>query len=170
MNPRVTIAATGAITAALAGFVAHWEGEKFVPYRDIGGVWTVCNGITGPAVIPGKVYSRQECRDLLNGELLRHAAGLAKCLEHAPPQKTLSALISWAYNVGVGAACKSTLVRLVNARQFYDACLQLPRWNRVGGKPVRGLTNRRNAELAWCLEGLGIEPPLPVPPNLGAIG
>jgi lysozyme len=153
-NQRAAVVGAAAVTAALAGFVAHWEGTEFTPYRDVGGVWTVCEGVTGPAVIPGRVYSRQECRGLLSGALLKHATGLAACINVVPPQKTMSALVSWTYNVGIGAACNSTLVKLLNAGQFEEACRQLPRWNRVNGQPVRGLTNRRAAEMAWCLEGL----------------
>lgn len=154
MKTRVVVAAGSVVTAALAGFVTHWEGTEFVPYRDIGGVWTVCAGITGPAVIAGKVYTRSECRDLLNGGLQQHAYGLAQCLRVVPPPQMLSALVSWTYNVGVGAACRSTLVRLVNQGQFEAACRELLRWDKVQGKPVRGLSRRRAAEMQWCLQGL----------------
>jgi lysozyme len=152
-NRAIAIAASG-VTVALAGFVAHWEGTEFTPYRDIGGVWTVCEGITGPAVIPGKTYSRAECRDLLNGELMKHAQGLSNCLRVTPPRETLSALISWAYNVGVGAACRSTLVSMVNQGRFEEACRELLRWDKLNGTPVRGLSRRRAAEMQWCLRGL----------------
>lgn len=157
---RARIVVAVALLPVTSGLVAHWEGMEFVPYRDIVGVWTVCNGITGPAVIPGKVYTRQECRDLLNGALVEHARGLARCLTVAAdvPQPTLTAWISWTYNIGVGAACSSTLVRLANAGQFEAACMQLLRWDKAGGKVVDGLVNRRRAELAWCLHGLGIGP------------
>ena len=63
---RATALVAVALLPVTGGLVASWEGTEFTPYRDLGGVWTVCEGVTGPAVIPGKVYSRQECRDLLN--------------------------------------------------------------------------------------------------------
>jgi lysozyme len=155
VNPRVVAAVTAAVTAPLIGFVVHWEGEEFTPYLDVAGVPTVCSGITGKHVIPGKTYTRKECRDLLNGELDKHARGLAACLTVVPPPKTTAALVSWTYNVGVGAACGSTLVKYVNTGQFIEACNQLPRWVYAGGKtPVKGLVNRREAEKRWCLEGL----------------
>jgi lysozyme len=163
---RATALVAVALLPVTGGLVASWEGTEFTPYRDLGGVWTVCEGVTGPAVIPGKVYSRQECRDLLNGELRTHALGLAKCLTTVPPQPVLTAWISWTYNVGVANACGSTLVRLANAGQFEAACRQLPRWNQVNGKPVQGLTNRRHAEMNWCLYGLGL---VPMPRSLGVV-
>ena len=95
---RATALVAVALLPVTGGLVASWEGTEFTPYRDLGGVWTVCEGVTGPAVIPGKVYSRQECRDLLNGELRTHALGLAKCLTTVPPQPVLTAWISWTYN------------------------------------------------------------------------
>jgi len=154
-NPRIIAAAIAAISVPLVSFVTVWEGTEFVPYKDIAGIWTVCQGITGPGVIPGRTYSRNECRAMLDGALKSHAIGLAKCIIHEPPPpQMLSALISWTFNVGVGAACKSTLVRLVNQGQFEAACHQLLRWNKVGQKEVQGLTNRRKAEWTWCLEGL----------------
>lgn len=169
MPPQSRVAALVAVALlpTTGAFVASWEGTEFEAYYDIVGVPTVCSGITGPAVIPGKTYTRQECRDLLNGELRAHARGLAGCLTVVAPQPTMAAWISWTYNVGVGAACGSTLVRLANAGQFEAACRQLPRWNVAGGRVVQGLVNRRAAELAWCLRGLGIEPR---PRSLGAVG
>lgn len=168
MTPHARTAAIIAIAAlpATGTFVASWEGTEFEVYLDTGGVPTVCNGITGPAVIPGKVYTRSECRDLLNGALQEHARGLARCLTVVAPQPAMSAWISWTYNVGVQAACSSTLVRLANAGDFEGACRQLPRWNKDNGRVVQGLTNRRIAEMNWCLKGLGIQP---VPRSLGVI-
>lgn len=160
MTPQARAAAivAAALLPATGAFVAAWEGTEFEVYQDLAGIPTVCSGITGPAVIPGKVYTRSECRDLLNGALQEHARGLARCLTVVAPQPTLAAWISWTYNVGVQAACGSTLVRLANAGQFEAACRQLPRWNKVNGREVAGLSNRRAAELAWCLHGLGLAP------------
>lgn len=170
MTPQARAVAIAAIAAlpVTGAFVASWEGTKYEVYLDTGGVPTVCEGITGPAVIPGKVYTRAECRDLLNGALQAHARGLARCLTVVAPQPTMSAWISWAYNVGVDAACKSTLVRLANAGDIEGACRQLPRWNMDNGRVVQGLTNRRAAELAWCLYGIG-KGPAPRIPSLGVV-
>ena len=83
-------------------------------------------------------------------------AGLARCVPALPqqPEGVQVALTSWTYNVGISAACGSTLARLANAGDWRGACNQLPRWNKAGGKEVRGLTNRRAAEQQLCLESL----------------
>ena len=46
------------------------------------------------------------------------------------------------------------LARLANAGDWRGACNQLPRWNKAGGREIRGLTNRRAAEQRICLAAL----------------
>lgn len=59
------------------------------------------------------------------------------------------ALVSWAFNVGCGAAKSSTLIKDLNAgknaRTVIDT--ELPKWNKGNGKPIAGLTRRRKAEV-----------------------
>jgi len=141
-----------AVTASLVSFVTLWEGTEYVPYQDIVGVWTVCEGITGRHVIPGKVYTRAECDALTGGEIERHGRALLACVKAPITQPQYEALASWTYNVGIGGACGSTLVRKLNAGEPpAQWCQELLRWNRAGGRAVQGLTNRRTAELALCL-------------------
>lgn len=154
MNGRQKAGVAGVVlaSASLVGFVTHWEGTEYVPYRDIVGVWTVCEGITGPHVIVGKTYTQAECRALTGGAIEKHGRELLACIKAPIEQHVYEALASWAYNVGTGAACGSTLVRMVNAgRPAIEFCEQLLRWNRAGGREVRGLTNRRKAEYQTCV-------------------
>lgn len=137
------------VTATLTGF----EGRRTTAYQDIVGIWTICEGIT-EGVRPGDVRTPEECDALLREGIARYEAGLDACLTTPLPGRTKVALISWAWNVGIGAACKSTLVKLGNAGKLEAMCEQLPRWNRAGGKVVNGLVKRRAAELAMCLDGL----------------
>jgi len=146
---------TGAVvlvTASLAAFVAGWEGTEFVPYKDLGGVWTVCEGITGKHVIPGKRYTRSECRALLSGALEEHGRKLMACVNVPITQYEYEALSSWTYNIGTGAACSSTLLRKLNAGDAPAAwCGQLYEWTKVKRKFVQGLWNRRDAEYRMCM-------------------
>ena len=66
-------------------------------------------------------------------------------------QHEYDAFLSLAYNIGPGAFCGSTLVRLLNAGQYREACDQILRWDRFQGAPLRGLTLRRQAEHRQCL-------------------
>ncbi|WEW59014.1 lysozyme [Emydomyces testavorans] len=60
------------------------------------------------------------------------------------------ALVSWAFNVGSGAARSSTLIKRLNEGQNPNTVIseELPKWNKAGGKVLPGLTRRRNAEVA----------------------
>lgn len=140
-------------SAAMVSTIRHDEGREYEPYRDIVGVWTVCDGITGPDVIHGKVYTDQECNALTIKNVEKHGSELLDCIHVRITQGMYEALAGWAFNVGTGAACKSTAIRLINQGQFYAGCKDLLRWNRAGGRVVRGLTLRRERESAACIKG-----------------
>jgi lysozyme len=147
---RVVMAAALAAAAATAAFVRPWEGEPLDPYRDIVGVWTVCAGITRN--VEQRRYTRAECRELLKDEVAIHLSGVAKCINRPLRENEWVAIGSWTFNVGVGAACKSTLVRKVNSGAPASAwCPELLKWDRAGGRKVYGLTRRRTAEYRVCM-------------------
>jgi GH24 family phage-related lysozyme (muramidase) len=145
--------------ASLLTFVALWEGDERTAYADklAYGVPTVCNGHTGPDVKVGDVWTKAQCDAILVKNIEKHGQGLLRCTTVALNQHQYDALAAWAFNVGVGAACGSTLVKLLNTGRYTDACNQLLRWDRAGGRVVKGLTNRRMAERALCLT------PMPTP-------
>ena len=138
----------GALAAAIAvaGFVKPWEGRELTPYQDIVGVWTVCEGITRD--VEQHRYTNKECDALLRDEVAIHLRGVSKCIHRPLPQHQWVAIGSWVYNVGVGAACGSSLVRKINAGEPW--CAELLKWDRAGGRRVSGLTRRRQAEYAMC--------------------
>lgn len=147
------IAGSFALTALATGFISQWEGRELRAYQDIVNVWTICDGET-KGVRPGDTATPAECDAMLARNLVVYEQGLDRCLTANVPGKVKVAFLSWTYNVGIGAACGSTLVRKANAGDLRGACNELPKWNRAGGREVRGLSNRRAAERALCLEGL----------------
>lgn len=79
---------------------------------------------------------------------------LRQCIGDVPMhQHEWDAIVSWAYNVGTGAACGSTLVRKLKAGDYAGACAELLRWDRFKGEPLLGLTIRRKAEYRTCMGG-----------------
>ncbi|MCL4068987.1 lysozyme [Pseudomonas sp. GX19020] len=158
---RPKFSATGGLTAMLAAaaiFVAHWEGERTKAYLDriaVPAVWTVCYGET-KGVKQGDSYTPKQCLGMLTASLAGYYAQLVKCVPtlSQQPQGVQVALTSWTYNVGAGAACSSTLAKRANAGDWVAACNELPKWNKAGGKVVRGLTNRRADEQRLCLASL----------------
>lgn len=147
------IAGSLALTALATGFVSQWEGRELRAYQDIVHVWTICDGET-KGVRPGDVATPAECDAMLARNLVVYEQGLDRCLTRSVPGQVKVAFLSWTYNVGVGAACGSTLVRKANAGDIRGACNELPKWNRAGGRVIQGLTNRRLAEQKLCLGGL----------------
>ncbi|RNF32964.1 lysozyme [Paracoccus methylarcula] len=150
---------TAAILAAAAAFVGPWEGERTEAYLDriaSPPVWTVCYGETR-GVKPGDRYSSAECSAMLMDALGEYRDRLVSCIPalQQQPEGVQVALVSWSYNVGIGAACGSTLARRANADRWRDACNELPRWNKAGGRVVQGLVNRRAAEQRLCLSAIG---------------
>lgn len=162
------VAVAGVSLAAIAtgqlAMTGGWEGIRYQPYLDVGGVWTVCRGHTGPDVVPGRRYSPADCDALFWSDMAAKVdVPLARCLRPPRPlaPETVIAVRDWAFNVGGGAACGSTLVRLLNEGRTREACGQLSRWVFVKGVAVRGLKNRRVdglpgliSERALCLRGL----------------
>lgn len=142
-----------AVIVLAISLVGPWEGRELKAYRDIVGVWTICFGET-KGVKPGDVATPAECDAMLAKSLRGYAEGLDRCVTRDLPTKMDVALLSWAYNVGTGAACSSTLIKLANAGDLRGACDQLLRWNRAGGRVINGLTRRREAERQLCLEGV----------------
>lgn len=61
-------------------------------------------------------------------------------------QNQFDAMVSLAYNIGVGAFLKSTLLKKVNAGDFAGAGEEFLKWNKASGKEVLGLTRRRERE------------------------
>ncbi|MDP0928995.1 lysozyme [Paracoccus onubensis] len=154
-----TTTGAAAVLAAVAAFVGPWEGERTEAYLDRVAsppVWTVCYGETR-GVKQGDRYTSAECGKMLMDALASFREPLNRCIPALPdqPLDVQVALISWSYNVGTGAACSSTLAKRANAGRWRDACNELPRWNKAGGKTVQGLVNRRAAEQRICLAAIG---------------
>lgn len=143
----------GGVAATAAVFVGGWEGLQTMAYPDPaskGPPWTICYGHTA-GVKPGDRKSVEECKRLLMVELGEYAAGVEHCIKVSIPDTRLIALTSFAYNVGVGGACKSSVVRLINQGKTREGCDALMRWNKAAGITFRGLTRRRDAERKLCL-------------------
>lgn len=140
----------GCVAAACIVAVSSFEGKENWPYVDVGGVKTVCYGHTGPD-IEDRAYSDAECETMLQKDLVKHANSALECVRVPINQNQHAALTSWAYNVGTGAACRSSAMKKLNAGDYIGFCNGLLAWNKVNGKEYRGLIRRRQSERALCL-------------------
>ncbi|WP_033580998.1 lysozyme [Dickeya chrysanthemi] len=150
---RLITAATGGAMAIAVALIQNFEGVRYTPYRDVVGVLTVCYGHTGPDIIPRKTYTEAECQALLRSDLQPVLATIDQVVTVPMPDTRRAALASFSYNVGTGALTRSTMLRKLNAGDTSEACDELLRWNKAGGREWRGLTNRREVERELCLTG-----------------
>lgn len=151
----------GALAASILYVtIPHDEGTEYRAYRDIAGIWTICNGDTAN-VRPGMVETPEGCRARLERQLIAHAGPVMACvpqLKATGRDYQRAASVSLAYNIGVGAFCKSTAAKRFRVGNWRGGCDAFLSWNkaRVNGalRPVRGLTLRREREREICLRGL----------------
>ena len=153
-SKKTLVAVIGASAAAiLTPLVMQWEGRELEAYKDVVGVWTICDGDT-QNVTPGQVATVAECNARLERQLIAHAEPVLVCtpgLRDHPEE--LAAASSLAYNIGVSAYCRSTVDRRFDAGDFKGGCDAFLMWNKAGGREIKGLTNRRRAERDICLQG-----------------
>lgn len=149
---------------ALAGMVAiasplitTWEGVRTDPYRDSVGIQTVCVGETR---VQMRRYTLEECDDLLAKAIPEFAVPVAKLspgIEDSPYE--WAAHTSLAYNIGVRGYARSSIRKLFNQGKRVEACEFFGRYNRAGGRVLKGLNFRRQGdshrigEIEVCLIG-----------------
>lgn len=151
-------ALVGAACAAIATpLVVKWESggrEHLTAYRDIVGVWTICDGDT-QNVRPGMVETRAGCEARRDRQLAAHAAPVLRCTPSLRGHSNqLAAAISLTYNIGPSAYCGSTAARRFNAGDWEAACDAFRSWRMAGGRVVQGLVNRRADERRLCLTAM----------------
>lgn len=149
-----------AVAAALATAIAiPAEGLRQKAYFDPPGILTVCYGHTGQ-VDKAKTYSLTECKALLTKDMSDAIDAVDKC-QPGLPAPVLAAFGDAVYNLGPRIACdvrQSTAARKLKAGDFAGACTELIKWDKasVAGVmvPLPGLTRRRAAERALCLQAV----------------
>lgn len=131
--------------------IKHYEGIRLKAYPDPAtgaAPWTIGIGHTGPEVKPGLTWTPAQADAALSTDLARFEEAVSKVVIVGLTQGQFDALVSFAYNLGTGNLQSSTLLSMVNARNFTGAADQFARWNKAGGKVLAGLTKRRAAEAA----------------------
>ena len=126
--------------------IKRFEGLRLQAYQDVGGVWTVGYGATGPAVAQGVSWTLQQAEaDLANrvNALDQQLAQLVK-VPLTPGQR--NALLSLMYNIGAGAFAGSTLLKDLNAGDTQKAADGFLAWNHAAGVVQPDLVKRRALE------------------------
>ncbi len=152
-NKLIALAGGGAIAIATVflGGKDGVEGRVYEPYKDVAGVWTVCDGHTGTDIIKGKKYTDRECDRLLMQDLQPVKKAVDGLVKVQLNEYQRAALYSFTYNVGTSAFSKSTLLKRLNSGDQAGACEEMRRWVYAGGMKWKGLQNRRDMERSLCL-------------------
>lgn len=128
----------------------HFEGFREEAYLDAVGIWTIGYGNTrwpdGRPVRKGDRVTKEQGEELFRAILSTFERGVLDAVKVPLTQPQFDALVSFAYNVGLGALGTSTLLRKLNAGEYREAADQFLRWDKAGGKVLAGLTRRREAE------------------------
>lgn len=138
------------LEAALT-IIKKWEGCKLTAYPDPGtggDPWTIGWGQTGPTIRKGVVWTQAQADAALLAEVVKFGNGVEACVTAPMTANQKAACTSLAYNIGINAFRKSTLLTLLNRGSHAAAADQFLRWNRAAGRPMKGLTNRRAEERA----------------------
>jgi lysozyme len=161
----VGAAITGLGLLAIATLGGH-EGLRLYVYKDVIGVWTYCYGETkGAAALRGQRFTKEKCDAVFITRLNQFEQEMRACIQYPDliPDKSYVAFLSLAYNIGSGGFCKSSVARAINAGNLTQACNNLLKFNKAGGKVIKGLVRRRNEERTLCLKGVKEGPPPPPP-------
>ena len=131
--------------------IKKFEGCELESYQDAVGVWTIGYGHT-KNVKEGMTISKEQADNMLLNELDEYCEHVEKAVDVTLKQNEFDALVSWTYNLGPTNLNDSTMLKVLNNKDFEEVPNQIKRWNKAGGKVLDGLIRRREAE-ALLFEG-----------------
>jgi lysozyme len=136
-------------------FLAAWEGkarwndakERYFPYTDVAGYPTI--GV-GHLIKQGEDFSEGITEDqmmqILAADVMKCERAISEKVKVPLEQNQFDALVSWSFNVGIGALWSSTLLIRLNLGKHAEVPELLLAWCNAGGKKNQGLLNRRKSE------------------------
>lgn len=149
-NPRVAIGALALSATTLVG-IAIYEGFQPKAYTPVAGdVPTIGFGTTENVKLGDTITVERALVKLLQ-DASKFEQAVKRCAPVPMHPYEFAAFVSLAYNIGEGAFCRSTLVKKLNAQDYDGACKEILKWDRFKGKPLAGLTKRRQAEYQQCI-------------------
>lgn len=138
------------INQAGLDLIKEFEGFRSKAYLCPASVWTIGYGNTfwenGQRVKSGQTITREKAEELLKIIVQSFADVVSNSVKVPINDNQFASLVSLAFNIGIGAFRNSTLLRVLNQRNYTETANQFLRWNRAGGKVLAGLTRRRQRE------------------------
>jgi len=125
--------------------IKKFEGCRLESYKCAAGVWTIGYGSTH-GVTEGMVITHERAEALLLEDIDVYENEVNKAVTVDIDQCMFDALVSWTFNLGGANLNASTMLKVLNAKDFENVPEQIKRWNKAGGKVNEGLIRRREAE------------------------
>lgn len=146
------------VNKAGLSLIKSFEGLYLKPYLCPAKVPTIGYGTIRypngkPVTLKDPEITENNAEEYLEHEINEKASGVDALVKVNISENEFAALVSFAYNVGIGALQKSTLLKLLNNNSDKaKVAEEFLKWNRAGGKVLSGLTRRRQAEKALFLQ------------------
>jgi lysozyme len=131
--------------------IKKFEGCELEAYKCAAGVLTIGYGST-KGVKEGDTITQEEADKLLLHEMNEYEGYINDAVTVDLKQNQFDALVSWVFNLGPANLKASTMLKVLNNKEYDDVPAQIKRWNKAGGKVLQGLIRRREAE-ALLFEG-----------------
>ena len=131
--------------------IKKFEGCKLQSYKCAAGVWTIGYGSTN-GIEEGMEISQERADMLLLEDVEVFEKAVNELVEVPLEQNQFDSLISWTFNLGPTNLKNSTLLKVLNDKDYEGVPAQIKRWNKAGGEVLQGLVRRREAE-ALLFEG-----------------
>ncbi len=125
--------------------IKKFEGCELEAYKCAANVWTIGYGST-KGVKKGDTISQEEADKLLLHEMEEYEGYINDMVNVDLEQNQFDAMVSWVFNLGPANLKASTLLKVLNAKDYEGVPAQIKRWNKAGGKVLQGLIRRREAE------------------------
>lgn len=139
----------------LKGFECVGGKPDLVAYKCPAGVWTIGFGHTGD-VTPGQTITATQAEQLLRKDLAWAERAVELGVTVPLTDNQFAALVCFTFNVGEGAFKKSTLLKKLNKGDYESVPKELLKWNKAGGRVLKGLTTRRIQEGSLFTRGQAV--------------
>lgn len=152
LQPRTRNALAG-LSLSAAALVSLVVSESYTDRAVIpvpGDVPTIGFGTTSGVKLGDTIKPPQALARALT-DIQKFEGALKQCVKVPLSQNEYDAYLQLSYNIGSNAFCTSTLVRKLNAGDYAGACSAIKSWDKFKGKPLRGLTLRREREYQQCI-------------------
>jgi lysozyme len=127
--------------------IKSFEGCRLEAYRDLTGIITIGYGAVIPGLVMGTIWTQEQADSEFKQHLEEVSKVVDKLVKVDVNENQFSALVSLAYNVGIGNLEKSKLLTDLNHYENREwAANEFPKWDKAGGVESQGLLRRRLAE------------------------